>query len=186
VRNSDPYITPLFESRGVPDDVSKGTMNQIPFNSDYHSHTYFGLDELLETDWDVFAGNGEVCLYADDYLAWKETGKVPPTADECPENHDKTTREVSEEEMIMMLLGHTPKKLIKLKLNPYQAAQRRKEKRAGKVFDKPLPKLRSGPYVKVQVPLSYRQMVPNLIGCIPDLQKLGEPDRVRVVIAFDN
>lgn len=187
VRNSDPYITPLFDGRGVPDDVSKATMKQIPFDSDYHSHTYFTVAELLETDWDETAGNGEVCLYAADYLSWKETGKVPPTAvPDHPENSDRTTREVSEEEMVMMLLAHSPKELTRLKLNPYQAQHRRKEKRAGKVFDKPLTKLRSGPYVKVQTPLSYRQIVPGFIECIPDLQKLGEPDKVRVVIAFDN
>lgn len=172
VRNYNGAIIPLFAERGVPEDVSKATMNGIPFDSDYHSHTYFTLRELLDTDWDSVGCKGaEIILYADDYTTWKETGKLPEDPDEYPENaSDDDTREVTDAEMVMLLMSNKPEELVKKV--PSQWDKRRKVK--------------SGPYVKAMVPLTYRQLIPNFIKTIPDMKELGDPDKVRVVIAFDN
>lgn len=188
VRSYGEGIIPLFANRGLPKDASKSTLRDIPENdSDYHSHTYFTLAELLATDWDAQSGGDfEVCLYAHDYLAWKETGKVPANADTHPENSDDSTREVTEEEMTLLLLGHGPDKLVKMKVNPYESKLRSDRKRKGLEVDPTSPKYKSGPFVKVGAPLTYRQLIPHFVEAIEHLKGYGEPDDVRVLIAFDN
>jgi hypothetical protein len=168
VRNNG--ITPLFEGRGFPDDVSKACVEEIPHDSDYHSHTWFTVQELLDTDWDaVGMPNGEAILYADQYQAWKETGKAPDDIEEYPWASDDFTREVTEEEMTMLLLSNDLKKLAKRKCEHSRKF-----------------KTRSGPYVKVKMPWTYRQLAQGLIETFNDLKKIGDPNKVRIVIAFDN
>lgn len=182
VRNHN--ITPLpFAGRGVPKDVAKATLKDIPTGdeddgwSDYHSHTWFTVQELLDTDWDQVAAHDEMALFADDFVEWKDGGH--------PSNLDKAQyvryraqwhkgvgnyhRQVTEEEMTLLLLTEPVKKLV-----------RRRKSRHGNVREK------LGPYVNALLPRTYRDLVPGLIEVIPDLQRLGPPDRVRVVIAFDN
>jgi hypothetical protein len=165
VRNDG--VRALFPGRGTPEDASSKTKKAIPDNSDYHSHTYFTVQELLDTDWDeVGQSCGNVVLFADQFQGWKETGKVPDDAQEYACGGG-TTRPVSEEEMTMLLLAESPKKLVK-------------KRTQGGVTS------REGPYIQIGAPLTYRQLVPRFISIIPELQKLGDPTRVRVVIAFDN
>lgn len=187
VRNFDGAIAPLFPGRGLPENAAKRTFKEIPEDGDYHSHTYFTLGELLDTDWDAQAGPAfSVCIYAADYMAWKEAGKVPDYADESPENHDDSTREVTEEEMLMLLLANTPKQLTKFKVTPWVARLRAAAKRKGEPVPPEAPRVRSGPYIRVTAPRTYRQLVPDFVDVIPAMKELGDPENVRVVIAFDN
>lgn len=170
------FVTPLFGYRGVPDDVSKATMEAIPKDGDYHSHTFFTLEELLNTDWDAVAGDQfERLIYAPYYVAWKEQKIVPDDAPEHMETFtDEFNREVSHEEMLMLLLSNSPDELLKRVPGPF-----------GKKGEKNKT-VQSGPHVRVQVPRSYRQCISRFIDTIEDMKKLGDPDKVRVVIAFDN
>jgi hypothetical protein len=140
-------------------------------DSDYHSHTYFTVQELLDTDWDATGMAAcDVILYADQYLAYRETQMAPSEVEEFPWEKDDFTREVTPVEMDLLLMSNDIKTLVK---------DRRSQ---GRKF-----KTRAGPYVKVTTPLTYRQLVPELLEIIPDLQKLHkDPACVRVVIAYDN
>jgi len=170
VRNDG--IAPLFAGRGMPEDASNFTKKDMPEDSDYHSHTFFTVQELLDTDWDAQAcSRGRAILFADQYVEWKETGIVPAAAQEYSYGDDAKTREVSEEEMTMLLMSNDVKKLVRM---------------PGKKYRRSEELIRYGPYVTVEAPRSYRAIVPGLVGIIPDLQKLGKPDKVRVCIAFDN
>ena len=173
VRNNN-GIRPLpFSENGVPEDPSPGVEKNCSLNdSDLHSHTYFTLEDLLAVDPNEIAeDHSEVILFADQYQIYKETGKAPEDAQEYPWDHSEETREVTPEEMTMLLMSNDVKKL----------AKRRKSK------DHDGEMIRMGPYVKVVVPRSYKQIVPMLFEVVvPELQKLGKPDAVRVVIAYDN
>jgi hypothetical protein len=167
VRNNG--IRSLFANRGMPKDAASKTKKAIPADSDYHSHTYFTVQELLNTKWDkVGQSHGVAVLYADQFQSWKETGKVPDDADDYPWDSSDLTRQVSEEEMTMLLMSNEVRRLVKTK------------KKGGEIVH------RAGPYVQIGSPRTYRQLVPRLISIIPELQKLGDPKKVRVVIAFDN
>jgi hypothetical protein len=166
VRNDG--IRPLFAGRGLPNDCSNTTKKEIPLDSDYHSHTYFTARELIDVDQNAVAqASGSVILYADQYQDWKETGKVPDDAEDYAYDFSPETREVTEEEMTMLLMANDVKVLAK------------KTKKG--VFVR-----RGGPHVWIGTPLTYKQLVPELFRIIPDLQKLGDPEKIRVVIAFDN
>ena len=169
-------VTPLFNHRGVPEDVSKKTMQDIPFDSDYHGHTYFTVQELLDVDWDTVAIHEEMGLFANQFVEWKDTGKVSTEMEEATYLVDRGQwskgiepfhREVTQDEMMLLLLTDTTKKLVK------------RRKLGGGSF-------RYGPYVVINMPRTYRDLVPEFVKVIPDLQALGPPDRVRVIIAYDN
>jgi hypothetical protein len=171
-------VTPLFDHRGVPDDVSKATMKDIPFDSDYHSHTYFTVQELLDTDWDKAAAHQEMALFADQFAEWKDTGRPPAGLEKAQylstrgmwhKGNETFHRKVTEEEMMLLLLTDKTERLVK-KLKPRIGGE----------------KYRVGPYVVVELPRTYRDLVPEFVSVIPDLQALGPPDRVRVIIAYDN
>jgi len=168
VRNNS--IQSLFANRGLPKDAANRTKKEIEErDSDYHSHTYFTVQELLNTKWDkVGQSHGTAILFADQYQTWKDTGKVPDDAQEYAYGGGVSDREVSEEEMTMLLMSNETRALVKTK------------KSGGEIV------FRSGPYVQIESPRTYRQLVPQLISIIPDLQKLGDPEKVRIVIAFDN
>ena len=166
VRNRD--VRPLFAGRGMPDDCSNTTKEAIPEDSDYHSHTFFTLKDLMEVDPEAVAeSNGSVVLYADQFRVWKETGKVPEDVEEYAWDRSEETREISEEEMTMLLLSNDVEHLAKTRTIGGQ-------------------KQRYEPHVRIGTPRTYKQLVPDLFDIIPDLRKHGEPDKVRVVIAFDN
>jgi hypothetical protein len=173
VRNSGDSIKPLFPNRGVPLDASKAALKRLDC-CDYHSHTYFTLQELMDVDWDEHCCAMKYGLLADEYLEWKETGEIPEKADEYPFvrsrfwDKEPFHREVSEEEMTLLLLADGPKKLVR-KLTFYK---KKKE--------------RGGPYVGVYQLTSYRRLLPGLPEIIPSLAEMGPPQRVRVLIAFDN
>jgi hypothetical protein len=177
VRNRGWVANSLFPHRGLPTDVSKKTMRDIPLDTDYHSHTYFTVEELLAVDWDKEAAQEEMAYFADQYVEWKDSG-VPPADLEGADyigyrghQHklEEIHRKVSGEEMVLLLLTDPVKKLV-----------RRRKNRHSKVME------RVGPYVEMMTPRTYRDLVPEFVASIPDLQELGPPDRVRIVIAFDN
>jgi len=170
VRNDS--IRPLFAGRGMPKDASNATKKEMPEDSDFHSHTFFTVQELLDTDWDARACDlGRAILFADQFVEWKETGVVPANAQEYSYGDSDTTREVTNEEMTMLLMSNEVSKLVK---------------KSGKKYRHSEELVRYGPYVTVEAPRSYRAIVPNLVAIIPELQKLGNPEKVRVVISFDN
>lgn len=164
VRNHD-GITPLFPDRGLPDDCSPEAQREIgDAGLDLHSHTHFTLRELVDTNWDAIGQEDtEIVLFADQYLTYMGTGELPDDANDWAPIH-KDTGEVSKEEMIILLMANDPKNLVRRSKGD-----------------------RVGPYVKVRLPVPYRLIVPELIQTgIPELLKLGKPDEVRVLIAFDN
>ena len=51
VRNYEGYnITPIAEPRGLPEDCSKA-INKLDDDMDFHSFSWFSLEELLAIDW---------------------------------------------------------------------------------------------------------------------------------------
>jgi hypothetical protein len=184
VRNNGSIVPLPFAERGCPADASKATLKKIPPGtpwdwSDYHSHTWFTLRELLDTDWDKTAAHFEMALFADDYVKWRD-GEALPDLDESyyvehradfynDKSLKKHHRAVTEEEMLLLLVSHSMKQLV-----------RHRKTRHGNQQDK------LGPYVVKLLPRSYRELIPDFIKTIPDMEKLGPPDNVRVIIAFDN
>ncbi len=180
------HIKPLhFARRGVPHDVSKATLKDIPTHeemggySDYHGHTWFNVQELMDTDWDAVACHETMALFADDYLEWKETGKVPPGLDHAEYTGGRSMwhkglpegfhRQVTEEEMTLLLLTEETKKFVRWRKNRISKQQEK-----------------LGIFCGIELPRTYRDLVSDFIETISDMVKLGPPDRVRVVIAFDN
>lgn len=171
--------TPLFPNRGLPPDVAKATQKELSEN-DLWGHTYFTLQELLETNWDATCVLADVVVFADQFIEWKESGVLPEDAEEAEYVSLRDGlhrieagfhRQVTEEEMTMLLLSNPVRKLLKKRKPRYGNG----------------PQQRIGPYVVVaDAPRSYRQVVPEFVQSLEDMRVLGEPDRVRVVIAFDN
>ncbi len=166
VRNyGEGHIEPLFAGRGMPEDAANKTKREIPEeDSDYHSHTFFTLAELMAVDPnEVAQANGSVCLYPAQYQEWKETGKVPEGAEAYALGH-----EVEQAEMNLLLLAEEPKKHM------------RKSRLGGKALE--------GPYVRLGgVPRTYKELVPELFEAIDIMKGMTkDPEALRVVIAFDN
>lgn len=178
VRNHGDGIDPMpFARRGLPKDVSKATMKHMHDNDgDYHSHTHFTLEELMAVDLDKNCTQMQVALFPLQYMHWKETGEVLDDVEEewSAKNRTKDPihREVTEDEMILLLASGDPKKLTK-KCDELFARSKQK-------------KVIGGPYVSTYVPVSYRRLLPGLEKLISALAEYGPPDKVRVVIAFDN
>lgn len=177
VRNHGDGITPLFPLRGVPDDLSAPVKK---YNSDWggdlHSHTYFTLQELMAADLDANCCQLEVSLFPLQYAHWKDTGKLSDDVMEAWEvknlTQDPFHREVGEDEMLLLLASGDPKSLTKKCDKLYARSKQRK--------------VVGGPYVKLYVPVSYRQILPGFDKLIESLKEYGPPDRVRVVMSFDN
>lgn len=176
VRNGMGF-TPLFPHRGVPDDADTKTKKMIEDDGDLHSLTYFTLQELIDIPWDQPCVEMDIAVFADEYSHWKETGDLPDRNDHA--NHAKFVfvrsekakemhREVTENEMTLLLLSTPMKKLVKTV--------------KGRHGDD----VKCGAWTRMTVPRSHEQMFPQLKEIIPDLQALGSPDRVRVVLGFDN
>lgn len=174
VRNDG--IEPLFEGRGLPEDVSKATAKEFPDDSDYHSHTYFTLGELKAVDWESIAKAGGVAyLNAHQFKEWKETGKVPEDAEDWFEDGVEGNRIVTEAEMAMLLLSNEASDLVK--------EVKRDETWTSK----------NGPHVCLGTPLTYKHVAPKLFQCIAELEKIATAEKVknpdedvRVIICFDN
>lgn len=178
VRNYGDGVTPFpFARRGLPEDVSSATMQYMLRNDgDYHSHTYFTLEELMSVDLDENCTKIQVALFPLQYMHWKETGEVLDDVEEewSAKNRTKDPihREVTEDEMLLLLASGDPKKLTK-KCDELFARSKQK-------------KVVGGPYVSTYVPVSYRRLLPDLPKLIDALGEYGPPDRVRVIIAYDN
>lgn len=176
VRNGMGF-TPLFPSRGIPDDADTKTKKMIEDDSDLHSVTYFTLQELMDIPWDAPCVEMPIPVFSDEYVEWKETGKLPDRADHADHATFRMVRskiaremhrEVSEEEMLLLLMSTPPKKLVKTVKDHYGSS------------------VKCGPWVRMTVPRSHAQMFPELKEVITDLQALGHPDRVRIILGFDN
>lgn len=168
-------IEPLFDRRGLPDDASAAARSIIEDDGDLHSLTYFTLQELIDAPWDKECCKFHYGLFATQYQEWKETGKIPDDAKESWElehqTKDPVHREVSEEEMLLLMLSTPPKDLVR-RCDPAWSGDRKK--------------VLGGPYVNLWLPVSYRRAVPKLYELIEHLSEYGPPDKVRVLIAYDN
>ncbi|MGE3483504.1 MAG: hypothetical protein AB7L09_02110 [Nitrospira sp.] len=183
-------ITPLFAGRGIPDDVSTEIGQIMEEDEDLHSHTFFTLKELQDIDWNAPGAFEDVAVFADDFLAWQETGEVSKPrvessyvrSDYYVKRRDDSNRhvldgnivdpafhrEVSAEEMVLLLMSGDASKLVEKKING-----------SGWV--------KTGPWVEGRTYLSYGELVPRLRGSLRDMARLADdPRNVRVVIAFDN
>lgn len=177
VRNHGDGILPLFPRRGVPDDLSARIKKyNDDWGGDLHSHTYFTLQELMDADLDAKCTRMEISLFPLQYAHWKDTGELPDDFMEAWEVENLTKdpyhRAVTEEEMLLLLASGNPKDLMK-KCDKF--LPRRKGK-----------KVLAGPYVRLYAPVSYRQVLPGFDKLIESLKTYGPPDRVRVVMSFDN
>jgi len=172
-------VDALFANRGFPEDAAKATLKALDAEShEYHSHTHFTVQELLDADWDTVCFHEKMALFANQYLEWKDTGKLPSRLEEeqyvtgramWHKDLVAVHREVTEDEMLLLLLSNTTKKLV-----------RRRKCRLGGGYQQ------LGPYVALTLPRTYRDVVQNFVDVIPSLVALGPPDQVRIVIAFDN
>lgn len=175
VRNhyEESQVDPLFPQRGLPDDASDHSVQllNVDWAGDIHSVTHFTLKELLEVDWDdVACLKWHVQVFGDTYQYVMEHGELPK---DWEESWGGERKHVNEAEMQLMLVGgagHPTEGPTKL-TSPYWR---------GRI-------VKHGPVVEVVVPGTYRQMCPSLTTIlIPELQKLGKPEHVRVVMGFDN
>lgn len=161
----DGEVRALFDGRGLPEDASDRVRRELPDDSDYHSHTFFTLKELMDVDPnEVGLSSGSVCLYPAQYQEWKEKGEIPAGVEDYAFG-----REVTSQEMDLLLLAEDPKKLMK-------------KIRTGRTS------MEEGPYVRIGgVPRTYKSLVPELFEVVPLMQGLTkDPEGLRVVIAFDN
>jgi hypothetical protein len=176
VRNSyrEGVVIPLFPGRGMPEDASKDTKEEldVAWAGDIHSLTYFTLAELMAVDWDkVGCDAWHVEVFGDDYQYFLEHGKLPP---EWKETWGGDRKKVSEAEMQLMLIGGVGAATTGPPSNP------RKSCAWGKT-------VKHGPVVEIVVKGTYYQLCDSLKDfLIPELQKFGKPEHVRVVMGFDN
>lgn len=155
----------LFEGRGLPEDSCKEIKQEFD-EGDYHSATHFMVQELLDINWDAEAGTTTVDLDPVTYLQWVDGGRKGNPESLTIGGHDF---EVSEEEMILLLAGGL------------------KTRRTGRTDPSRLSKLKPLQYVSVQSRISYRDVVPRFVNeIIPALVRLGDPQKVRIVIGFDS
>lgn len=175
VRNhyKESQVEPLFADRGLPEDASDQARQEleVKWSGDIHSTTYFTLKELMDVDWDsVACPLWHVEVFADDYQYYLEHKKLPPG---WSDDWGGDRKRVTEPEMQLMLIGGTG--MPTTGPSPYKG-----ERWKGKI-------VKHGPVVEVAVPGTYHQMCPDLKDyLIPELQKFGEPEDVRVVMGFDN
>lgn len=163
-------VEPLFADRGLPDDRSEQAEKEFGgWGSDIHSLTYFTLQELIDTDWNAdAAASFEVQVFGDDFLHWKEHGRLPK---DWKDEWGGRREYVDEGEMTLLLLSGNGM--------PVWGPSTHKGWE-----DKVV---KNGPIVTIKTPITYYQIDPVLRDTvIPELRKLGEPDKVRVVIGFDN
>ena len=162
-------VDPLFADRGLPVDASDQVRDELADDGDIHSVTYFTLRELMDTDWNADATQFfEVHAFGDAYQYFLEHQRLPKDwTDDWGGQRDF----VSEGEMALLLMSGNGM--------PTWGPSTH-EGWEDKV-------VKSGPVVTIKTPITYYQIDPVLRDTvIPELQKLGEPDRVRVVIGFDN
>ena len=162
-------VVPLFADRGLPSDPSKVSQDYFEDDGDIHSLTYFTLRDLMDTDWNSDAADQfEVRIFGDTYQYYLEHKRLPEAWEESW-GGERTY--VEEAEMQLLLISG----------NGLPTAGPCQYKGQGHLT------VKSGPMVAVSPPISYYQIDPWLKdGLIPALQKMGEPDKVRVVIGFDN
>jgi len=68
VRNYHNEVEPLNDPRGIPDDASAGYRYELKrWNGDYHSPSYYTLEELLNVDWEKY-NTGDYDKYLDEFL----------------------------------------------------------------------------------------------------------------------
>lgn len=161
----DKSYEPLFPRRGIPKDSCPEIVQA--FQADwYHSITWFTVQELLDVDWDATVGIETIELDPSSYVKWVEGGRkgVP---DELVADSIDTL--VTEEEMVLLVMSGV-------------RTRRRVRAAPGRVS-----RLKPLPYVRVQTHVTLRDMHHQFVDeVIPALVKLGEPSKVRVVMAFDS
>ena len=164
-------VVPLFADRGLPDDAGEHVRIHLEteWGGDIHSLTYFTLRELIDTDWNAVAAEQfEVRVFGDTYQYYLEHKRLPDDWTE-PWGGDRTY--VGENEMQLLLISG----------NGLPTTGPCKFKGREDLV------VRNGPMVGLVCPVSYYQVDSWLKdGLIPALQEIGEPDKVRVVIGFDN
>lgn len=86
-------FNPIAMPRGLPEDMSEG-LREIA--DEYcHSHTYLGLQEILDYDWDQTTAHRGVVNWRE-YMEYKEKGKPPSW---CGDVSGGGVRNVSNQEM---------------------------------------------------------------------------------------
>lgn len=162
-------VEPLFADRGLPDDASDQSRNELADDGDIHSVTYFTLRELMDTDWDADAAEDfEVQVFGDAYQYFLEHKRLPA---DWSDDWGGKREYITGGEMTLLLMGGGG-------LPSWGPSTQKGWE--GKI-------VKNGPVVAITTPISYYQIDPVIKDAIiPGLQALGDPDRVRVVIGFDN
>lgn len=164
VRNSEYHS--LFPNRGMPSDACEKTVAAFKDNSDYHSTTWFMVQELLDVDWDAPIGHVMIDLDPTTYLTWVEEGRRGDPDCLVVRDHDML---ITEEELVLLLTGGF------------------KSRRTGRTKPTNEHKLKPQPYVEVLSKVSYRDVIPSFVNqAIPALVRLGDPTKTRVIIGFDS
>jgi hypothetical protein len=162
-------VAALFPQRGLPADCSEQSSDELREDGDIHSITYFTLRELIDVDWDSDATSTfQVGIFGDTYQYYLEHKRLPP---DWEEDWGGERRNVEAGEMQLLLISGNGLPTTAPGEQPYLKGRL----------------VKSGPVVTVSCPISYRQIDPWLKNdLIPALQEMGDPDKVRVVIGFDN
>jgi hypothetical protein len=159
-KTGDGFV-PIDDPRGVPEDASRAYLRQVEnYGIDGHSHSWFTVQELLDYDWDQETKLSGV-VGPKGFVAWKENGQPESW---CGGVSGPNVKHVSSSEMESLIAEGKAQVDIK---DPREFTAKY--------------------YTRVEWGIKYRDSVGYFLKTtVPALQKLGDPNKVRIVFFFDN
>lgn len=153
---------------------------------DWHSHSYYFLQELLDYDWhektSIQTGIVEQSVYA----AWKKSGDIAP-ASQCGFISGLAVKHISEEKMIQRIADGLPAE------EPTTAKMPKVNKDTGEEEGEEEVEMNRQFYCQVNYPMKYYECVQHFVDkVIPFLKEYadehlgGDYTRLRFVFWFDN
>ena len=154
-------IIPIADDKGIPADVSQEIgAEHTRWGADVHSASYLTVQELLAFDWEQTIKETS-SVKMDWYEAWLLKGKKGNPVTEHIPFRDAAYKELPEEEMEKILSSKSEKLRVLLDDVSY--------------------------FCQMSIDVPYSEFTKAfLTKTIPALQKLGEPEDVRMVFWFDN
>lgn len=185
---------PIDMPRGLPEDVSPEIKAESDsWDVDGHSHSHFTIQELLDYDWDMVAVHRGIVSMAD-YLIYIGNGQPYSWCGGVSGPNIEHILEVEMESLVKEKLGENYQPIIDNiasrkgdwdALREYEMLLCTKyniNAELGQKTDE-----EKSYYTQVQWVTPYRESATEFIEeTIPRLQKLGDPDKVRIVFWFDN
>lgn len=69
--HSQKLFNPIYPGRGIPEDCNERIRDRF---TSYSGVTHYLLSELLEWNWDAYAGQVETVLYLEEFQQWQKDG----------------------------------------------------------------------------------------------------------------